>query len=82
MPQKKDAAPIPEEVIGRAAQYAAYYSKAQNSSKVPVDYTEVRQVKKPNGAKPGMVIYFEQTTIMAVPQKVPATVSEDDAPKA
>ena len=80
--QKKDAAPIPEEVIGRAAQYAAYYSKAQNSSKVPVDYTEVRQVKKPNGAKPGMVIYFEQTTIMAVPQKVPDAVFEEDAPKA
>ncbi len=62
---------IPEEVIVRAAGYAAYHSKARNAAKVPVDYTEVRHVKKPNGAKPGMVIYFEQTTIMAEPRKEP-----------
>ncbi|MBR5328575.1 MAG: NFACT family protein [Firmicutes bacterium] len=68
--RKKDNEEIPEEVIYRAAQYAAYHSKAQSSPKVPVDYTEVKQVKKPNGAKPGMVIYFEQTTIMAEPMPV------------
>lgn len=73
--QRKDGADIPDEVIYRAAQYAAYHSKAQNSSKVPVDYTEVKQVKKPNGARPGMVIYFEQTTVMAVPEKVPKTTA-------
>lgn len=67
--RKKDGNDIPEEVIYRAAQYAAYHSKAQCSPKVPVDYTEVKQVKKPNGARPGMVIYFEQTTIMAKPEQ-------------
>ena len=60
---------IPEEVIVRAAAFAAYHSKAKDAAKVPVDCTEVRHVKKPNGARPGMVIYFEQTTIMAVPEK-------------
>lgn len=65
--RRKGNEDFPEEVIYRAAQYAAYHSKAQNSPKVPVDYTEVKQVKKPNGAKPGMVIYFEQTTLIATP---------------
>ncbi|MBQ6810092.1 MAG: fibronectin/fibrinogen-binding protein, partial [Firmicutes bacterium] len=70
--RRKDSNDIPEEVIYRAAQFAAYHSKAQSSPKVPVDYTEVKQVRKPNGTKPGMVIYFEQTTIMAEPAAVPA----------
>ena len=66
--EKKDGAEIPEAVIVRAAQYAAFHSKAKDAPKVPVDYTEVKQVKKPNGARPGMVIYFEQTTIMVSPR--------------
>ncbi|MEG2405775.1 MAG: NFACT RNA binding domain-containing protein [Clostridiales bacterium] len=67
--RKQDNKTIPDEVIAKAAQYAAYHSKAKNSDKVPVDYTEVKQVKKPNGAKPGMVIYFEQTTLFVSPEK-------------
>ena len=59
----------PETDIEYAANLAAYYSKARESSKVPVDYTVRRQVKKPSGAKPGFVIYFEQKTIMAQPLK-------------
>lgn len=66
--RRKNNEDFPEEVILRAAQYAAYHSKAQSSPKVPVDYTEVKQVKKPNGAKPGMVIYFEQTTLLVPPK--------------
>ena len=65
--RRKGNEAIPEEVILRAARYAAFHSKAAASPKVPVDYTEVKQVKKPNGARPGMVIYFNQTTIMAEP---------------
>jgi len=49
-----------ETTLREAATLAAYFSKARDSSSVPVDYTEIRQVKKPNGAKPGFVIYFEQ----------------------
>lgn len=59
---------IPDEVIAKAAAYAAFHSKAKNADKVPVDYTAVKQVKKPNGAKPGMVIYFEQNTLYVKPE--------------
>jgi len=58
---------IPFTTIEAAAQLAAYHSKARASSQVPVDYTLVNQVKKPNGAKPGMVIYFEQKTLYVTP---------------
>lgn len=50
-----------------AAQLAAYYSKARSSSNVPVDYVEVKNIRKPNGAKPGFVIYEGQQTIYVTP---------------
>ncbi len=53
--------------IEEAAILAAYYSKAKNSTKVPVDYTLVKNIKKPNGAKPGMVIYHTNYTIYTEP---------------
>ena len=58
-----------EATIREAAMLSAYYSKARNSSSVPVDYTEIRHVKKPSGAKPGFVIYFEQKTIYITPDE-------------
>ena len=58
----------PDATILRAAELAAYYSKAQKSSKVPVDYTIVKNVKKPNGAKPGMVIYDHYNTVYIDPK--------------
>jgi predicted ribosome quality control (RQC) complex YloA/Tae2 family protein len=58
----------PDEVtLNQAASLAAYYSQARESSKVPVDYTLVKYVKKPNGAKPGMVIYTDYKTIVVQP---------------
>ena len=59
--------PPDEQTIFEAATVAALYSQAASSPKVPVDYTRVRQVKKPNGAKPGMVIYHEFKTILVEP---------------
>ncbi|WP_405102315.1 NFACT family protein [Oceanobacillus sp. FSL H7-0719] len=56
-----------EETLLEAAQLAAYFSKSQNSSAVPVDYTKIRHVKKPNGAKPGYVTYDNQKTIYVTP---------------
>ena len=47
----------------KCAKLAAKYSKAQYSSNIPVDYTQVKYVKKPSGAKPGMVIYTNYKTI-------------------
>ena len=58
-----------EETLHEAAMLSAYFSKARESSSVPVDYTEVRQVKKPNGSKPGFVIYFEQKTLFVTPSE-------------
>lgn len=46
---------------------AAYYSKAKNSTKVHVDYTKVKNLKKPNGSKPGMVIYHTNHTLYTEP---------------
>lgn len=58
-----------EGTIHEAANLAAYFSKARNSSSVPVDYTKVRYVKKPNGAKPGFVIYDNQQTVYVTPEE-------------
>lgn len=55
--------------IEQAAVIAACYSKAADSSLVPVDYTRVKQLKKPNGGKAGMVIYHEYWTIIVKPDK-------------
>ena len=59
---------VPETTLKEAANLAAYYSKSQNSSNVPVDYTQVKNVKKPSGAKPGMVIYYTNQTIYITPE--------------
>jgi predicted ribosome quality control (RQC) complex YloA/Tae2 family protein len=58
-----------EETILEAALLAAYFSKARNSSSVPVDFTRVRFVKKPSGAKPGFVIYENQQTVYVTPDE-------------
>ena len=50
-----------------AACLAAYYSQGREAGKVPVDYTPVRYVKKPAGARPGMVVYTTYQTMLAVP---------------
>lgn len=55
--------------IDAAVMLAAYFSKSRSGSKVPVDCTERRFVKKPNGAKPGFVIYTDQTTYYATPDE-------------
>ncbi|MGG0790169.1 NFACT RNA binding domain-containing protein [Peribacillus simplex] len=56
-----------EKTIKEAAVLAAFFSKAQQSSSVPVDFTQVRHVKKPNGSKPGFVIYDQQQTVYITP---------------
>ena len=58
-----------ETTIKEAAMLSAYFSKARESASVPVDYTEIRHVKKPNGSKPGFVIYFEQKTVFVTPDE-------------
>ncbi|MCH1623842.1 Rqc2 family fibronectin-binding protein [Ferdinandcohnia quinoae] len=58
-----------EETIIEAATIAAYFSKAKNSSSVPVDFTLIRYVKKPNGSKPGYVTYDNQQTVYVTPDE-------------
>lgn len=58
-----------EKTLHEAAMLAAYFSKAKQSSNVPIDYTKVRHVKKPSGAKPGFVIYTNQKTLYVTPNE-------------
>ncbi len=58
-----------EGAIADAAKLAAFHSKARNSSQVAVDYTQVRNVSKPQGAKPGMVIYVKYKTVFVTPDR-------------
>ena len=58
-----------EATLKEAAMLAAYYSKAKASGNVPVDYTLIRNVRKPNGAKPGFVIYEGQRTVFVTPDE-------------
>ncbi|WP_438433592.1 Rqc2 family fibronectin-binding protein [Gorillibacterium sp. sgz500922] len=58
-----------EDTLLEAAQLAAYFSQARGSSSVPVDYTLIRHVRKPNGSKPGFVIYDRQKTLFATPDE-------------
>lgn len=58
-----------DEDIKETAEIAAYFSKAKNSAHVQVDYVTDKRVKKPNGAKPGFVIYTGQNSIEVTPEK-------------
>ena len=65
---------LPDQTLKEAAILAAWYSKGQRSSSVPIDYTLRRYVKKPSGAAPGMMIYTNQKTLFM-------TVTEADVRK-
>ncbi|MFB4162604.1 NFACT family protein [Alteribacillus sp. JSM 102045] len=58
-----------EQTLLEAANIAAYYSKAKDSASVPVDYTKIKHVRKPNGAKPGFVTYEQQSTVFVTPDE-------------
>ena len=49
---------LPDRTFEEAARLAAYYSSMRGSDKVEIDYVEKKQVKKPNGGKPGFVVYY------------------------
>jgi len=55
--------------ILEAATIAAYYSRGKNSTRLAVDYTEVKNLRRPKGAKPGFVTYFQQKTAYVKPDK-------------
>ncbi|KRL01179.1 Rqc2 family fibronectin-binding protein [Liquorilactobacillus capillatus] len=58
-----------QQTLTEAANLAAYFSKSRDSASVPVDYVQVKKIRKPNGAKPGFVIYEGQKTLFITPQR-------------
>ncbi len=60
---------LPDRTLFEAATAAATLSKAKNSLKVPVDYTRVKNVRKPGGAKPGYVVYEKYNTVIVDPDR-------------
>ena len=64
---------LTETAVMEAAALAAFHSKARTSENVPVDYVRVRYVKKPNGAKPGMVIFTHNRTVYVNPKEPEST---------
>ncbi len=66
---KAEGKEVPEQTLFEAAMLAAYHSKGRESSQVPVDYTAVKFVKKPAGAKPGMVIFTNNRTLFVAPDE-------------
>ncbi|MGN1123507.1 MAG: NFACT family protein [Eubacterium sp.] len=69
---------ITDTAIHDCAVIAAYYSKARESSNVAVDYTLVKNIKKPNGAKPGFVIYNTYNTEYATPTRQEVEALSDE----
>ena len=64
-----DGAQPDEKTLFEAATLAAYFSQGRESGKIPVDYTQVRFVKKPSGSMPGAVIYTDYKTILVTPDE-------------
>ena len=60
---------VGEDDLVEAAKLAAWYSQARESGNVPVDYVQVRYVKKPAGARPGMVVYTGHQTVNVTPEE-------------
>lgn len=61
---KANGKELPDRTFEEAARLAAWYSKNRNSEKVEIDYVEKKHVKKPNGAKPGFVVYYTNYSMM------------------
>lgn len=72
---------ISDMTLVEAATLAAYYSKARLSSKAAVDYTRRKNVRKPSGAKPGMVIYEQHSTLYVNPAEKIVTELKHNSPK-
>lgn len=68
---------LPDHVYEQAGNLAAYYSKGRDSEKVEIDYTEKKNVKKPNKGKPGFVVYYTNFSLMATPSIEGLTLIED-----
>jgi len=66
---RAEGRPVPDSVLTFACEVAALYSSAKGGNQVPVDYTLACRVKKPSGARPGFVNYFDQKTAYVTPDE-------------
>lgn len=73
----KTSTPTDEEIV-EAATLAAYYSKYQKAANVPVDYIQVKHLRKPNGSKPGFVVYEGQKSTVVTPTKEKVEALKDE----
>ena len=73
----KTSTPTDEEIV-EAATLAAYYSKYQKAANVPVDYIQVKHLQKPNGSKPGFVVYEGQKSTVVTPTKEKVEALKDE----
>ncbi|MCI8299064.1 MAG: fibronectin/fibrinogen-binding protein [Lachnospiraceae bacterium] len=64
---KTNGEELPDRVFEEAGRLAAYYSKGRENDKVEIDYLEKKHVKKPNGSKPGFVVYYTNYSLVASP---------------
>lgn len=58
---------LPDRTFEEAGQLAAYHSRGRDNEKVEIDYLERKNVKKPNGSKPGFVVYYTNYSLVAAP---------------
>lgn len=61
---KTNGEEVPDRVFEEAGKLAAYYSQARGQEKVEIDYTQKKNVKKPNGSKPGFVVYYTNYSLV------------------
>lgn len=70
---------LPDKVYEQAASLAAYYSSLRDSGKVEIDYLQRKNVKKPNAAKPGFVVYYTNYSMIAAPDISGLTLITDES---
>ena len=73
---KSNGDTLPDRTFEEAGRLAAYYSKGRESEKVEIDYLEKKNVKKPNGSKPGFVVYYTNYSLIAEPDISGLTLAE------
>ena len=74
--RRKDGQDLPDHIFELAACAAAYYSSARDAEKVEIDYVQRREVKKPNGSKPGFVVYYTNYSMTVRPDISSLTLVE------
>lgn len=74
---KTNGEELPDRAFEEAGRLAAYYSKGRENDKVEIDYLEKKNVKKPNGSKPGFVVYYTNYSLVATPDVSGLTLLSD-----